>query len=308
MRRLGLDEDREALFEHEMGRVLNLSRSTIPHLDYFKLIDNRVRQALGLFQIPELHMVPIFHFLNVEEVNAYAKKVGEQGFIGVTPDLILQLKRYSDQFFQNYNSDLYFNPNMSDFMLLLMAIFLIGHELGHIVLGHCDSIDDKSWNEFAHAQAINEKTDSVVTEIGADRFGANFLFNYINTLDKSVGNTSTFIISFMAILSIYRVIGGGGRWFDEFFDSTHPPSEFRSLATAAQLIESCVANNYIDDATARQIAEFIIPKEVEVFEKLSGNTRSKEQGEQYFKMVEMQSQLMDFVIERHKQLYGGASI
>jgi Peptidase family M48 len=248
----------------------------------------------------------IILYVDKDTINAYANKISGQGLVGITPKLIFELDGYFEYLVtMEHLKFLNLNPEI---LTHLAFIFIIGHEVGHILLGHCDSSGQYARDEMQSITVSGSHVDSVVEELFADRFGAHFLFNYVTSLGAEVPRRPYFLFSLISMLSFFSIIRNDGKWMENFFDDTHPPAEFRSLFSSAQLMESFVLSKVITKEDAETAASSAIQIDHYGYFAKHGLTITKEQRFQYARLGNMQKEITNFILQRHGELHPDVNI
>jgi Peptidase family M48 len=289
------------LFTQNVGPVYN-DWSSQENKDFIDLVFNQSREIINALFDKYSMQEPILNTLDVNEVNAYAVKEGRHSFIAVTPGIIDSILFYNEKLLATSELSYRLNIKHRDLSRLTM-IFLIGHEAGHLILGHLGSASHNVRAELGNYPNIESDVDSIVEEIAADRFAADFLFNYLNSSAIDFDDSGTLIFSLLSMLSLFRVLGSRGEWMSKFFDSTHPPSEYRSIAACSQFMVDLQSFGRVDIEQTKLNAKNTLEMEHLAYVELSGVGVSAKQREQYAMLLRMETAITQFVIERHHFLH-----
>jgi hypothetical protein len=215
------------LFPFSFGRELNASVTLSPANEEVIFFSERLFSCLSDF----------FH----REANMHPPGTPHGGTPSDTQ--LRQKRQLEDEVAWHLSRSAYFDFDMSQYatdalptnsarvFLLLMLMFIWGHELGHIFLGHLDRRKLRKIPESKVTSETLEFTKTQTQELDADMFGSDLYFAYVERGIISKRDPVIMEIQRLLINQLFRfmvkaeVLNGT----EANFASSHPPSGLRIL-------------------------------------------------------------------------------
>ncbi len=135
-------------------------------------------------------------------------------------------------------------------------IFLISHEYGHIVFGHCDYVNSKGASHLSEKEANGlDAFFSQTLEFNADCYAASVSFKSIQTLCRNRERLNSSLrpfykdlstamtIWFFAIEALFRLFGHDVPTIEDLKKDSHPPASIR-----ANIVSGTIFSYVLQDA------------------------------------------------------------
>lgn len=284
---------------------------------------------------------PYFSFTDSTQPRAFAGVIREHRIIGITIAKAILLLRYFQsamtrphhlytEFLGNFegsptigdplNIHLY-EPNHvpSDEKLLgiaeglarLALIYIAGHELGHLNLGHILAQLQESvanWDEELAAEGTDLQRDKIAMEVGADRYASNILFNYIRFLENTVSKTFILQTACIAISTMFHLQRRQGKWVADFFEHTHPPAQFRGVTAVVGLCMEFLEHGPIPKDKVVNAMSQAMKVALQMYVAVTGLQLERDEGIEYARFFPKVKDHIQLILDRHRELFPNANI
>lgn len=184
------------------------------------------------------------------EASSKLAQIAELGLVGYSPSLFPHAERH-DLFSKSGLP--HEAREMIEVCTNVAKLFVVGHEIGHFVLGHLD--DDRRWQRVAPSSGVERLIESQQMEKAADAYGLDLVVRFRDVPGIGLAFALTSVFSMFAVMEfvagLYSPVSDAPNSPDS---ATHPSAGVR-MQMAREYIADAEDREWFE--AMRQVSEFV---------------------------------------------------